>query len=241
MAARPLIGITTKGRIEDGRFKLNARYVDAVRRAGGLPLLLPPGESDPEAWLETVDGLILTGGGDVDPSLYGGTPHATIHDVDAERDATELALARAADERGLPLFGICRGAQVVNVALGGTLVEHLPDEVGESLPHAPDREATEYERHDVRVAAGSKLATTMGGARCTTASWHHQAARRLAPGLEVVATADDGTVEAFEKRDHPWLVAVQWHPEATAAVDPAQQRLFDALVAAARERRSGRR
>ena len=242
MALRPLIGITTKGRGDDGRMKLNARYVDAVRRAGGVPLLLPPGEPDLEPLLETLDGLILTGGGDVDPALYGGAMHPRVYDVDAERDASELALARTADAHGLPTFGICRGAQVLNVALGGTLVEHLPDEVGETLTHAPrpGSAADDYEHHEVAVTPGSKLAATLDGDSCTGASWHHQAVRRVAPGLEVVARASDGTIEAFEKRDHPWLVAVQWHPEATAAGDPAQQRLFDALVAAAAERRKAR-
>jgi putative glutamine amidotransferase len=239
---RPLIGITTKGRGDDGRVKLNARYVDAVRRAGGVPLLLPPGERELDPLLETLDGLVLTGGGDVDPALYGGRLHATVHDVDAERDASEIALARAADGAGLPTFGICRGAQVLNVALGGTLVEHLPDEVGETLTHAPRPGAgsDDYEHHDVRVAPGSRLATVLDGESCTTASWHHQAVRQVAPGLQVVAKADDGTIEAFEKREHPWLVAVQWHPEATAAGDPAQQRLFNAFVAAAAEHRRTR-
>jgi putative glutamine amidotransferase len=242
MTARPLIGITTKGRGDDGRVKLNARYVDAVRRAGGVPLLLPPGERELALLLETLDGLILTGGGDVDPALYGGRMHSTIHDVDAERDASELALARAADESRLPTLGICRGAQVLNVALGGTLVEHLPEEVGETLTHAPrpGAGADDYEHHEVAVAPGSKLAATLDGDTCLTASWHHQAVRQVAPGLKVVAKAADGTIEAFEKRDHPWLVAVQWHPEATAAGDPAQQRLFDALVTAAGARRAQR-
>ena len=240
MASRPLIGITTKGRDGEGRLKLNARYVDAVRRAAGVPILLPPGEGDVDAVLDAVDGLILTGGGDLDPAHYGGSYHSTIYDVDAERDASELAIARAVAAGGVPTFGICRGAQVLNVALGGTLVEHLPDEVGDTLTHAPAPGATDYERHGVAVDAGSRLAAALGATSCETLSWHHQAVRRVAPGLEVVARAEDGTVEGFEKRDHPFLVAVQWHPEASAADDGSQQRLFDALVAAAARRKASR-
>jgi putative glutamine amidotransferase len=240
MPVRPLIGITTTGRDERGRVRLNTLYVDAVRRAGGVPILLPPGEAAPDELLERIDGLILTGGGDLDPAHYGGAAHATIYGVDAERDASELVLARSASEAGLPTFGICRGAQVINVALGGTLVEHLPDEVGTAVVHRPEAGRDAYEHHDVAVAAGSTLAGVLGATRCSTPSWHHQAVRAVAPGLEVVARAGDGTLEAFERPGHPWLVAVQWHPEATAATDAAQQRLFDALVAAAAKRRAGR-
>lgn len=241
MERRPLIGITTHGRDQRGRFRVDARYVDAVRRAGGVPLLLPPGESELEPLVALLDGLVLTGGGDVDPAHYGGTPHAEIDEVDPERDTTELALARAADRSGLPTFGVCRGAQVLNVALGGTLVEHLPDEVGDEVSHRPEPGAHAFERHAVEIEPGSRLAAILDTARCAPPSWHHQAVRTLAPGLEVVARSPDAAVEAFEKPGHPWLLGVQWHPEVTAAIDPVQQRLFDALVAAARGRRRGHR
>lgn len=240
MPARPLIGVTTTGRDALGRFRLNGNYVDAVRRASGIPVLLPPGEASPEELLATLDGLILTGGGDLDPALYGGRPHAAIYGIDAERDAAELALARSASACGLPTFGICRGAQVINVALGGTLVEHLPDEVGDAVAHRPDPGVEEYEHHDVEVAARSTLARVLGSTSCSTPSWHHQAVRGVAPGLEAVARAADATIEALEQPNHPWLVGVQWHPEVTAATDPLQQRLFDALVDAARRRREER-
>ncbi len=134
----PLIGITTYPRDAEGRFHLPADYVDAVRRAGGVPVMLPPGEAAVDELIARLDGFVLSGGGDVDPLRYGGdAAHPTIDRVDAERDAFELALARAVVEREVPALTICRGCQVLNVALGGTLHEHLPDVVGEELPHRP--------------------------------------------------------------------------------------------------------
>jgi putative glutamine amidotransferase len=230
----PLIGITTYGRDEDQTFSLPAAYVDAVRRAGGIPVLIPPGEPNLAALLAKVDGLILAGGGDVDPGLYNGHPHETIYLIDPERDETELALVRQVVQGNTPTLGICRGAQVINVALGGTLIEHLPDEVGNAITHRlPPSKPTS---HRIELATGSKLAGILDAEGIDAASWHHQAIRQPAPGLQVVAQAEDGTIEAAEKPDHPWLVAVQWHPELTAGEDPVQQRLFDALVAAARKR-----
>jgi putative glutamine amidotransferase len=235
-AARPLIGITTYGRIKDGRFHLPAEYVDAVRRAGGVPVLLAPGEEHVDALLERLDGVVLSGGGDVDPRHYGGAvDHPAIERVDPERDAFELTMARRVVERGVPTLSICRGCQVLNVALGGTLIEHLPDVVGEELAHrGPPGEGA---RHAVVVEPSSHLATILSETRTEPVSWHHQAPGNVAAPLEVVAWAADGTVEALEHPEHPWLVGVQWHPEETAAEDPAQQRLFDALVEAAGRRR----
>lgn len=227
----PRIGITMYGRDERGRYTLPAEYADAVERAGGVPLLLPPLPRLAPRFLEAVDGVILAGGGDIDPAVYGGAPHATIYNLDARRDAMELALARRIVELGVPLLAVCRGLQVLNVALGGTLIEHLPDAVGDSVAHrAPPREPVP---HPVRIAPDSLLARIAGATEMAPLSWHHQAVRALAPGLRAVAHAPDGTVEAIEAPRHPWLLAVQWHPELTAASDPVQQRLFDRLVAQA--------
>ncbi len=232
----PLIGITTYGRDEGNRFTLPGEYVDAVRRAGGLPLLIPPGESRADEVLAILDGLVLAGGGDLCPTLYGGTMHETIYMVDAERDAAELALARAVIETRFPTLAICRGAQLINIALGGTLHAHLPDVVGEEIPHRlPPREPVE---HRVTVDANSRLAAVMGETDVSTASWHHQAIRDVAPSLTVIARAPDGTIEAVESREHPRLLAVQWHPELTAARDAHQQRLFDALIQTSRDKGS---
>ncbi|HVS02873.1 MAG TPA: gamma-glutamyl-gamma-aminobutyrate hydrolase family protein [Thermoanaerobaculia bacterium] len=236
---RPLIGITTYGR-EDGRYGLPAEYVDAVRRAGGVALLLPPGDERVDELLDRLDGFVLTGGGDLDPACYGCAPHAATDRVDRQRDASELALARAIAERRLPALAICRGCQVLNVALGGTLHQHLPEVVGEGLAHRRAAAGDEHPRHPVAVEPGSHLASAMAATRPEAVSWHHQAPDRVAPSLRVVARAADGTVEALELPGHPALLAVQWHPELTAAEDASQQRLFDALVTAAGERRRAR-
>jgi putative glutamine amidotransferase len=245
---RPLIGITTYGRDKDDRFALPIEYVDAVRRAGGVPVLLPPGETSVEELIERLDAFVLSGGGDVDPARYGGdTAHPKVERIDAERDAFELALARAVVKRRVPALSICRGCQVMNVALGGTLHEHLPDAVGESIAHRPEAKESDKDdaavriRHAVAVEDGSRLADLMGTMRPSPVTWHHQAADRVAPALRVAARADDGTIEALELPEHPWLVAVQWHPEMSAAEDVEQQRIFDGLVAAARERRRSQR
>ena len=235
----PLIGITTYGRDPAKGFSLPAEYADAVRRAGGIPVLVPPGEPHLAELLSRLDGLILTGGGDLDPDLYRGSKHETIYNVDAERDATEIALTKQAVNSGVPTLGICRGAQVINVALGGTLIEHLPDVVGESVQHrSPPRQPA---LHPVTVQPASRLAEILFcPAEINPASWHHQAIRQAAPCLAVVAQAPDGTIEAVEMLDHPWLIAVQWHPELTASDDPTQQRLFDDLIKAAAELRAKR-
>lgn len=155
----PLIGLTTYHRNGDNKFDLPAEYVDAVRRSGGIPLLVPPGESRWEDMLRRLDALILTGGGDVSPEAYGGSDHPTLYMVDRERDSSELCLARLAVDVGLPILGICRGTQVLNVALGGTLVEHLPDVVGEEVAPgwrwSPTPRTTRSRRWSPRATLGS--------------------------------------------------------------------------------------
>lgn len=232
----PRIGITTYGRDDQDRFCLPAAYVDAVRRAGGVPVLLPPGEPHPERLLEVVDGLILAGGGDIDPAAYGGAPHPALYLVDAERDQFELRLARAAVDGHVPVLGICRGCQVLNVAWGGDLVVHLPE--GDEAPvrhRMPPRVPTD---HPVRVEPTSRLASILGETEVWARSWHHQAVHRVVPPWRPVAWAPDGVVEAVESEEHPWAVGVQWHPELSPDSGP-HRRLFEALVrAAAQGRRS---
>ena len=223
--------MTTYGRGPHNRFILPAEYVDAVRRAGGVPLLLPPGEERLDAILPLLKAVVFTGGGDIDPDLYGGKHHETIYMVEQERDRTEVQWARRVFDLGVPTLAICRGAQLLNISKGGDLIEHLPDVMGETVVHrAPPREPI---AHPVRVLPESRMAGVLGATDFSCMSWHHQAIRRVAPGFEVVAHAPDGTIEGMEMPAHPWLFAVQWHPELTAAEDPIQQRLFDALVEAA--------
>ncbi len=230
---RPVIGITTYGRNDENHFVLPSEYVDAVRRAGGTAVLLPPGESAIGEWLAIVDGIILAGGGDLSPEHYAGEAHDAIYMVDSERDSLELGLARRVIESGHPTLGICRGTQILNVALGGTLHAHLPDVVGDAVSHRlPPREPTS---HSVDLVAGSKAASVFGRTTFEAASWHHQAIARVGKGLAVVAHAADGTIEAVEMDSHQWLLGVQWHPELTAEVDAVQQRVFDALVTVSRE------
>lgn len=232
MAKAPFIGITMYGRSEKNEFSLPAEYVDAVRRAGGIPLLLPPGEEYAERWVEKVHAIVLAGGGDIDPELYGGKRHKTVYMVDAERDRTELALTHRIVHSDKPLLGICRGCQLINVALGGTLIEHIPEVYGQTVRHrVPPREPVP---HTISIDAESRLARILDGSEVTASSWHHQALRRVASPLQVVARAPDGVIEAVEMSEHHWLLAVQWHPELTAASDPVQQRLFAALVEASR-------
>lgn len=233
--SRPLIGITTYHRETAGRsrFTLPSAYVDALRAAHGLAVLVTPGEAEPEELLVRLDGLVLSGGGDLDPASYGGDPHARTYAVSPERDALELALLKGALERGLPTLAICRGMQILNVALGGDLHVHLPDVVGEAIAHRSSQ--TEAASHAVRVATGSRLAERLGaGALDAVPSWHHQAIDRLGAGLRPVAWAPDDVIEAVELRGEAQLLAVQWHPELAGAT-PSGAGLFEALVSRARE------
>ena len=224
----PVIGITTYARDEQNELKLPIEYVEAVRRAGGLPLLIPPGECNADHLLNQMAGLILAGGGDIDPARYNGSTHTEVYMVDHERDDLEISLVQAVIQKQLPTLAICRGVQILNTACGGSLYTHLPDDVGEKIHHRrPPRNPVP---HDVLVSRDSKLATILGTTQLSPMSWHHQAIDRVAENLRVVACAPDGVVEACEMDEHRWLIGVQWHPELTAATEQSQQRLFDELV-----------
>lgn len=229
---RPVIGITTYPRTGNPPgFAVPCGYVDAVRRAGGTPVGLPPGDPDPAHYLDLVDGVVLAGGGDIDPEAYGGTPHESIYSVCAERDAFELELIRAIlgrDDR--PVLCICRGMQVLNVACGGDLHVHIPDTVENAIAHRrPERKPV---AHLANVAEESRLAGILGATRIDVQSWHHQSIREIGRDLRAVAWTEDDVVEAVEHLTHPWCFAVQWHPELQTD-DPVQQRLFVSLVAEA--------
>jgi putative glutamine amidotransferase len=207
-------------------------YVQAVERAGGRPLLVPPSATGIDETLDALDGLIFSGGSDLDPDTYGAEAHPETDGVRAERDAAELVLLRAALERDLPVLAICRGSQVLNVARGGDLVQHLPDVVGdEKHKHTPGT----FADHDVDVDPDTRLGGILG-TRAPVKSHHHQGFGRLGEGLRESARAEDGTVEALEDPSKRFAVGVLWHPE--AGEDAA---LFEELVheaAAYREERS---
>ncbi|WP_345712786.1 gamma-glutamyl-gamma-aminobutyrate hydrolase family protein, partial [Kineococcus glutinatus] len=235
---RPLVGLTTYlERSRHGVWDVDAAllpavYVDGVRAAGGRPVLLPPtGPGEPE-WsddeLADLDALVLTGGADVDPARYGAVALPTTQAPHPARDHTETSLLHAALRLGRPVLGICRGAQVLNVALGGTLHQHLPDVLGGS---GHQGSPAVFATTTARLVPGTRLHGLLGEqvrVRC----YHHQAVDRLAPGLRVAACAADGTVEAVEAADpaRGFLLGVQWHPEE----DATDLRLFEAVVAAAR-------
>ncbi len=236
----PLIGISAYcerarwGVWETQAMVLPRRYADRIAAAGGIPVLLPPVPGIEDA-LGRLDGLVLSGGGDIDPARYRAEPAPETGSVREERDTAEFALFAAAMSLRLPVLGICRGLQVINVARGGTLHQHLPDVVGHD-GHAPVPGA--FGAHAVRVAPGSRLGQILGRDEVdlsfATPTHHHQAVDKLGGGLLPTAWAEDGTVEAFEldpAGDGSFVVAVQWHPE--AGDDPS---LFRALVAAARDR-----
>ena len=202
-------------------------YVDAVLRAGGQPVIVNDAR-DPKELLARVDALVLTGGPDVDPQHYHEDAHPSVYGVDAADDDFECALAEAATVRSVPTLAICRGIQVLNVARGGTLFQHIADDPGVA-PHGQPGVAGGARQHEVTLDADSLLAEVMDTTTVTASCHHHQALARLGEGLRVVGRANDKIIEAVEL-DGAFMLAVQWHPEDTAADDPAQQRLFDALV-----------
>lgn len=234
MGRRPVIGITSyaRERVELPSFSLPCGYVDSVRAAGAVPVVLPAGEGDASELLDHIDGLILAGGGDIAPSAYGGEPHETIYSVSEERDAFEFALARGALARtDVPVLCICRGMQVLNVISGGTLHAHVPDKFGEDVAHRQPPKLTSC--HPVRIEADSRLAAVLGRTEADVCSWHHQALDKIGADLRPVAWAADGLIEAVEHIVHPWCLGVQWHPEMQGD-DATQMRLFAAFVARAR-------
>ena len=209
------------------------RYVDAVRRAGARSLILAPGDAWMAEDLDRFDGVLLLGGGDVDPVRYGGAAHDHVYGVEPDRDTLEIALVDDVLQADLPLLAICRGLQVLNVALGGTLHAHVPDLPGAIAHGVPGGGSATV--HDVRLAPGSRVAAAAGRTELASSSHHHQAVDRLGTGLVAVGWTEDGLVEAVE-HEAGWVVGVQWHPEHTAAGDPPQQDLFDAFTDRARRR-----
>jgi putative glutamine amidotransferase len=245
---RPLIAVvayhldgTRVARWPDGGYGVPGPYIEALRRAGARTAIVSPGEiGEPAEILDPFDGLLLAGGGDIDPARYGADPD-TAHNygVEPDRDAFEIAVLREADRQHLPTLCICRGMQIMNVTFGGTLHQHLPDMDG-LVPHGVPLEGTET-LHDVEPEMGTRLSATTKAGTLACSSHHHQGVDRVGDGLTITGRSPDGLVEAIERGtldmnapDAGWILGVQWHPEETAATDPAQQRLFDALCQLAR-------
>jgi len=237
----PIVAITaTSERVKDStRVRVNRAYTDAIVAAGLIPLVVPP--LPPEmvpAILDAVAGLVLTGGEDVDPAYFDAVRHSATGTANDDRDQCELALAREAAARHLPTLAICRGVQVLNVALGGSLIQDIPTERRGAVNH--DSKTSRSSRvHTVDVAAGSRLGGIVGLREISTNSFHHQSVDRLAAGLCTVATSADGVVEGVECTDRAWwMVGVQWHPEElTATAEDWDRKLFAAFADAVRETR----
>jgi putative glutamine amidotransferase len=234
----PIIGITSRQPViptSGGELQahvVNSVYTEAVRRSGGTPILLPPVDpAEAPRLLDRIDGLVLSGGGDIDPAFYGGKLHDDMYAIDARRDEFEFALVREAQRRLLPTFAICRGMQVVNVALGGSLIEDIPSEVG-SMDHAVRGPGVVDCHQTVTLEPESLVAAAIGNTETCVNSIHHQAVRRVGAGLRPVGWTSDGIIEALDPLDHDWpLLAVQWHPEYLAVKDDADSlALFQALV-----------
>lgn len=246
MSARPLIGVTTsevrqphdtrpteQGEPPQREMVLGLRYLAAVELAGGIPVVLPPLEVDAiPALLAHLSAVCLSGGPDLNPSAYDTRPHPELGPTEPWLDDFEIALARAADERGMPILGICRGAQALNVARGGTLHQHLPDITDGSIDHR-QTEPGECPTHEVRLAARSSIARTLGSLYASVNSFHHQAADQLGADLRAVGHADDGVIEVIEGTDRPHVRGVQWHAETLVARDH-HLALFADLVGAAK-------
>jgi putative glutamine amidotransferase len=242
---KPLIGVTTSelrprelttlrwhGEPPDAEMALGMTYVRAIEAAGALPVVLPPvAAAEVPAVARRLDGLVLSGGPDLAPAAYDAQPHAELGATEPDLDVFEYAVAREALRLGLPILGICRGAQALNVARGGTLHQHLPDVVGDVIAHRQGEDGR-LPTHLVEVLPGSRLASVLGTTQLSVNSFHHQAIDRLGTGLRACAWAPDGTIEGIEDGTLPFVVAVQWHAETLVEV-PAHLALFLELVAVA--------
>ena len=235
--SQPLIGITaghSKNKFGMPQVHLLRTYVDATIAAGGVPVIIPSelAESNWELLYDKLDGVIFSGGADIDPKLFDGKPHETIYGIDAERDALEFKLIRHMVEDTKPIFAICRGMQVFNVAMGGSLHTHLADDLGEAVIHdTPKEKPRNYETHQVRVEEGTMLADILGEPILGVNSWHHQGVKDIPAIFKETAWSPDGLVEGMEIPEHPFALAVQWHPEWMQDQAPMRN-LFTAFIQA---------
>lgn len=248
MSKRPIIGLTmnyigpdeARCPSRSGSYYINRTYVEAVRAAGGIPLYLPYAEDaqEQDELLSRVDGLLLTGGKDLDPHHYGESPHPAAQRILPDRSRADLNFARKAVKTRIPLLGICLGMQTLNVAMGGSLYQDIPDMLPGSLRHQQTEAERDGAAHLVAVERDSLLFKVVGTESLNVNSVHHQAAREIGQGLVVSGRAPDGMVEGLEYPDHPFCLAVQWHPEDLSPTQAAHRALFEAVIEAARRSRS---
>ncbi len=233
---KPIIGITCYVEIKDERQRQNETYIQAVRKAGGVPVLLPAVESEDviQAHAHLIDGLLVSGGPDMDPQYFGEQPVPELGPVNPVMDAYEDRLIRLLLERDKPILGICRGEQVLNVVAGGTLFQDLRRSVPTVLKHGQDVPRW-FPSHKVRLLPGSKLATLFGVEELAVNSFHHQAVAQVAPGFVASAYAPDGVIEAIESQNHRFVLGVQWHPECMWNQAKNYDQLFNAFIRAAQE------
>jgi putative glutamine amidotransferase len=232
---KPLIGIGSDINVTPGkrdRAFAYTTYVDSIRRAGAVPVVIPPQPENARELVETLDGILLAGGDDCDPAVYGEAKHHTVEPMDERRQESDLALARIARQRGIPTLGICLGVQVMNVAAGGTLIQDIDSQMETEIEHVSEPE--DRARHDVLIEDNTRLASILGGREFVVNSSHHQAINRIGDGLRVTAHAPDGIVEGLEDPRHPFYVGVQWHPEDMPREESASK-IFRAFVEAARK------
>lgn len=236
-SSRPFILVSTDLFGDPVREGIRRQYLDAVIAAGGLPVQVPVGLDDEaiDELVESASGLLLTGGADVDPKLYGEEKSEKCGAILSERDEAECALTRAALREGLPILAICRGLQVLNVIAGGTLIQDIPETLG--LPLTAHRQEGDYSEtvHEVEIVPGTLLASVVGEETLAVNTKHHQAVKTPAPSLHVVAKSPDGVIEALEDPAFPFVLGVQWHPEMLAKTHPRHAALFEAFVRAAQE------
>jgi putative glutamine amidotransferase len=231
---KPLIGIGTDIFIEAGhrdRAFVYTTYVDSLRRAGAIPVLIPPQPENAADVVGELDGIVLAGGYDCDPSVYGEEAHPTVEPMDERRQQNDMSLAKLARERNIPTLGICLGMQMMNVAAGGTLVQDINSEIETEILHESSPSARL--RHDISVEAGTKLARVLPSRKLNVNSSHHQSVKKIGAGLSITAKAPDGVIEGLEDPNHPFYMGVQWHPEDMDGETSAAA-IFGAFVEAAR-------
>lgn len=231
---RPLIGISCSYDLQEGRFFLAEAYVNAVSEAGGVPVILPSiqGNRNISILTQNIAGLLLAGGGDVDPSHFNEEPCPGLGEITPERDKFEILVVRAAIRKKLPVLGICRGLQVLNIACGGTVIQHIPAAVTKPIKHS-QKAPRWYPTHRVFLEKTSLLSGICGTECLNVNSFHHQAVKDPAPGFKITGVSSDGITEAMENPKYPFLMGVQWHPECMIKNDSNSRKLFKAFISAA--------